>query len=121
MQKQTFAHALLHAANGIHCFFKTERNGKIQLIVAVITLLIAFVVKISAIEWMAIVGCIALVICLEMVNTAIELLCNMVEPNYNTSIKTIKDLAAAAVFCSSIASIIVGGIIFIPKIFIYEK
>lgn len=104
------------AFNGIGYFFKTERNGKIQAAAAVSAILAAFWLHISAVEWILILFCIAAVIALEMVNTAIEHLCNHVHEAYHPSIKIIKDVAAGAVLFASIISVITGLIIFIPKI-----
>ncbi|MFT4154264.1 diacylglycerol kinase family protein [Parafilimonas sp.] len=104
------------ALNGICYFFKTERNGKIQAVVALFTILAACALHISAIEWVLVLFCIASVIALEMVNTALEHLCNHVHEDYHPSIKIIKDVAAGAVLFASIISVITGLIIFIPKI-----
>ena len=109
---KTFAAAL----NGVNYFFKTERNGKIQLAVACFTLLIGFYLQLSSVEWILILFFIGLVICLEMMNTALEHLCNHVHSDYHPTIKVIKDLAAGAVLFASIISVITGLIIFIPKI-----
>jgi diacylglycerol kinase len=105
------------AFNGIRYFFKTERNGKIQLAVAAFTLLFAFYLQVSATDWIFILLCIAAVIGLEMMNSALEHLCNHVHKDYHPSIKIIKDVAAGAVLFVSIVSTIVGLVIFIPKIF----
>jgi len=106
------------AFNGLGYFFKTERNGKIQLAVAAFTMLFAFYLQVSATEWIFILLCIAAVIGLEMMNSALEHLCNHVHEAYHPSIKIIKDVAAGAVLFASIASSVIGLIIFIPKIFL---
>jgi diacylglycerol kinase len=105
------------AFNGIRYFFKTERNGKIQLAVAAFTMLFAFYLQVSATEWIFILLCITAVIGLEMMNCTMEHLCNHVHEDYHPSIKIIKDVAAGAVLFVSIVSTVVGLIIFIPKIF----
>ena len=51
-----------------------------------------------------------------MINTALEKLSDLVEPNYNVVIKAVKDISAAAVLWSAIISLVIGGIIFIPRI-----
>ena len=109
---KTFATAF----TGLQYFFKTERNGKIQLAVAGFTLLAGFYLQLSAVEWILILFCIGLVIGLEMMNTALERLCNHVHSDYHHTIKIIKDVAAGAVLFASIISVITGLIIFIPKI-----
>ena len=67
-------------------------------------------------EWIIVLICIAMVIGFEMLNTAIETLCNMVQEEYHPLIKIIKDVAAAAVLWVSIISVIIGLIIFLPKL-----
>lgn len=109
---KTFAAAL----NGIQHFFKTERNGKIQATVACFTLLAGFYLQLSSVEWILILLCIGLVIGLEMMNTALEHLCNHVHSDYHPTIKIIKDVAAGAVLFASMISVITGLIIFVPKI-----
>ena len=52
----------------------------------------------------------------ELFNTAIELICDFMEPNINPKIKLIKDLSAAGVLIVAIGSALIGGVIFFPKI-----
>jgi diacylglycerol kinase len=114
--KQTFLKAVINAFNGLFHFLLHERNGKIQLSVAILTVIAAIFFKVSASEWLLILFCIAIVISLEILNSAVEKLCDMVEANYHPVIKTIKDIAAGAVLWSAIISAIIGCIIFLPKI-----
>lgn len=116
--RQAFNKTFATAFSGIVYFFKTERNGKIQAAIAILTLLAALWLHLSALEWILILFCIAGVIGLEMINTGLEHLCNHVHKEYHSSIKIIKDLAAGAVLFTAIISVVVGLIIFIPKILI---
>ena len=72
-------------------------------------------------EWIAIGFCIAFVIAMEMLNTAIEKLCDVVHQEVHPGIKKVKDIAAGAVLISAIFSLITGLIIFLPKIIMYFK
>lgn len=65
---------------------------------------------------MLIAFCIGLVISLELINTAIERVVDLVTSEYHPLAKEAKDIAAGAVFVAAILSIVIGGIIFIPKI-----
>jgi diacylglycerol kinase len=114
--KQNLLLAFKNAFAGLALFFKNEKNGKIQVCISVIVVIAGLFFKISTSEWIAIIGCIALVLSLEMINSAIEKLANMVEPNYNLTIKAIKDISAGAVLWSALISIIIGALIFIPKL-----
>ena len=113
---QNILRAFTHAFNGMKYFFLHERNGQIQLVVAAMVTALSMVVHLSPIEWIIVLICIAIVIGFEMLNTAIENLCNMVQEEYHPLIKIIKDVAAAAVLWVSIISVIIGLIIFLPKL-----
>ena len=114
--KHGFFDALYYSFKGMSHFFQHERNGKIQLIVAAITIAAAALLGISASEWLTVLVCVGMVIGLEMLNAAVEQLCNKVEAGYDPVIKTVKDIAAGAVLFVSIISIAIGVIIFLPKL-----
>jgi len=117
MQKQTFLNAVTNALNGIFFFFKKERNAKIQLCIALFVLLMSYYFKLDKSEWIIVCLCIAMVIGLEMINSAIEKLCNAIHPEIHPLIKQTKDIAAGAVLWMCIISGVIGAIIFLPKIF----
>ncbi|MBS1745580.1 MAG: diacylglycerol kinase family protein [Bacteroidetes bacterium] len=114
--KQQINKAFTNAWNGITYFFKNERNGIIQAGVAMLVLLLGFYFHLSPSEWIIIIVCIGAVIAMEMMNAAIEQLCNLVYKEYHPAIKIIKDVAAGAVLFVAIISSVIGLIIFIPKI-----
>jgi diacylglycerol kinase (ATP) len=97
------------------CFLH-EKNFQVQFIIAILVSGAGIYFSISSMEWMIILICFALVLSFEIINSAIEKLCNMVCPTFNLSIKKIKDMSASAVLFSAIISFIIGCIIFIPKI-----
>ena len=115
-RSQSLASAFRNAFHGMVSFFRNERNGKIQLVIAVFVLLISVLLKIGKTEWLFILICTAVVISLEMINSAIEKLCDMVEINRHPVIRMIKDVSAAAVLWSVIFSVIIGIVIFLPYI-----
>lgn len=92
----------------------SERNFKLHLVSAVLTIGFGFALQISALEWCVILICVAGVIALELINTAIEYLVNLVSPDYNELAGKVKDISAAAVLCFSIGSFIIALIIFVP-------
>ena len=116
MKQQNMISTFRNALSGCVFFFRNERNGKIQLAVAIVTIAFAIWMGISATEWLVLLLCIAAVFALEMINSAIERICDMIQPDLHPTIKIIKDVAAGAVFLSSIISFVVGMIIFLPKI-----
>lgn len=111
-----FIKSLSYAWQGIKYCFRSEKNFRIQLIIALIAFVFAIVLKVGTNEWLAILFCSALVLSLEIINTAIEKLSNVVSTSIHPDIKVIKDMAAGAVFLVSIISLIIGCIIFFSKI-----
>ncbi len=116
MKSQPIAKAFEHAFNGMGYFISHDRNGKIHFALAVLVAVAAFFFKLSATEWCILLLCTGLVISLEMMNHAIENLCDVVHEAHHPLIKIAKDVAAAAVLWSAIISVIIGLLIFIPKI-----
>ena len=113
---RNFLKGFVYAFNGLVIFFRHERNGRIQLVIALVVALFSWWCKISAAEWIIVLGCIATVLSFEMINSSIEKICNLVHPKYHPAVKTIKDMAAGAVLFVAVISGIIGAIIFIPKI-----
>ena len=117
VQIMKFIQSLQFAIRGIITFLRNETNGQIQLVAAIIVVTLGLVFQIGAMEWLVVVLCITVVLTLEMINTAIEKLCDVVQPDYHPQIKIIKDIAAGAVLIAALGSVIAGAIIFVPKIF----
>jgi diacylglycerol kinase len=105
-----------NAFNGIFLLIKSERNAKIHLILSFIAITFGLVLKISYMEWIAVIFCIGFVTALEAINTSIEKICDFVNPEYHLNIKKIKDMAAAAVLISALCALCIGLLIFLPKI-----
>jgi diacylglycerol kinase (ATP) len=99
---------------GIHYFLKTQQNARVQTIVAIIALLFSAFFKVTVIEWCMVLFCIGAVLGMEATNTAIEKLCDTLNPGMNEGIKKVKDTAAGAVLIVSIIAVIIGLIIFVP-------
>ena len=114
--QQGFFDSLFNSFQGMRHFFQNERNGKIQLAIAAVAIAAAALLGISSAEWLAVLVCVAMVIGLEMLNSALEQLCDKVESGYHPVIKTVKDVAAGAVLFTSIISVAIGVIIFLPKL-----
>ena len=105
-----------HAFNGLSEVFKTETNFKIHILAALIVSAAAFLLVTGPEEWIAIILTFIIVTVTEIINTAVEKLCDVVSPQYNEKIKVIKDISAGAVLLSAIGAVAVGLIIFLPKI-----
>lgn len=107
------------AFNGIVSALKSQKNMKIHIAAAIVVISCGFFFNITLVEWCVLIIAIALVIAAEIFNTAIEWICDFIEPSYNKKIGLIKDAAAGAVLVLSIAAFAVGLIIFLPKILNY--
>lgn len=91
-----------------------ERNFKVQLVLFALVLILGFVFQISRHDWMNLLLVSALVLSLEIVNSAIEKTCDLITEETNTRIKNIKDISAAAVLLASLFALIIGILIFLP-------
>lgn len=107
----------LYALNGLKVLFLEEHNSRIHIAIVIVVVTAGFLLKISNTEWLVICIVIALVFSLEIINSAIENICDYISPQWSEVIKKVKDLAAAAVFVSSVISVICGAIIFLPKLY----
>lgn len=110
-------HSLHYAFRGIAYAWKSQFNFKIEIILALFVMAMGVGFRISGMEWLIVALLIGLVLSLELLNTAVELLCDLYSKSYHPIIKWIKDLAAGAVLVVSITAIVIGCIIFIPRIF----
>lgn len=111
-----FLKALKHSVRGIAVAVIEERNLKIHVFVSIAVIALSFYFKITTIEWCFILFSIALVICAELFNTALEKICDLVQPDLDHRIRDIKDISAGAVLFCSIISCIIGLCVFIPYI-----
>ena len=105
------------AFSGIRYCFKAEVNFRVHCIAVVVAVTLGVALHISNTEWLMIILAIGAVICLEIINTIIEKLCDIIHPEQAYKIKIIKDMAAAAVLIAAVISLITGCFIFLPKIF----
>lgn len=105
-----------YAFMGLKTLLFEEHNARIHLVASFGVIVLSVYFKINAIEWGAVVFSIALVFVAEIFNSAIERISDFISPEHNNAIKKIKDLAAAAVLVSAVASVCIALIIFIPKL-----
>ena len=106
-----------YAFNGIYYVFKYSRNFKIQLIFALFILILGFLLQISKGNYLILIATIMSVLILEILNTSIESLVDLVvQKKFNNLAKISKDTSAGAVLLASINSVIIALYIFIPKI-----
>jgi diacylglycerol kinase len=104
------------AFRGLCLLLKNEHNSRIHFLAAIAAISMGIVLKINPVEWSLLVLAIGIVFLTELLNTSLETLADIINPEWNESIRKVKDYAAAAVLISAIISVVVGLIIFIPKI-----
>ena len=105
-----------HAWEGVLTFFFEESHALIHLLGAVAVIGAGIVCHVTRLEWVALVVSIALVFCSEIINTSIELLSDVVCQEKNEQIRKVKDLAAASVLFATLAAVVIGALIFVPRI-----
>lgn len=105
------------AFKGLFILLATEASIQIQFVIAILVTGAGFYYQISPLEWMIQCLGIGLVMGIEGLNTALEKLADYVQPEHDPKIGIIKDISAGAVMVVSIISVIVGCIIYIPKVF----
>ncbi len=115
-EKPSLAKSFTCAFRGLLEGWLSERNLKIHFFLAFVAIILAILLKISLIEWLLLVVIIGVVIITEMINTAVEKILDLVYQGSNGKVRFIKDLFAGVVLVASLISLIVGGLIFIPKI-----
>ncbi|MEA5428066.1 diacylglycerol kinase family protein [Arcicella lustrica] len=113
---QKFIKSTSFAIKGIRSMVISENNARIHLLASIVVISTGIYVELSAQEWLWIALAIALVWILEAINTAIEALVDLVSPDFHPLAGKAKDIAAAAVLIASIFAVIVGIIIFFPKL-----
>lgn len=105
-----------HALNGIRIFIKTTHNAWIHGFFAVLAIYFGFYFHISTTEWLFIVLTIGLVLMAEAFNTALEFDMDLTSPQFHPYAQYTKDIAAGAVLIISFIALIIGLIIFLPKL-----
>ena len=95
---------------------KEEHNARIHLFATICVIIAGLFFNISMNEWIGVIFSIGLVFSLEIINSSIENIADFISPEKHEMIKKIKDLSASGVLISAITALIIGLIIFIPKI-----
>ena len=110
-------HSFGYAMKGIRIGFREETNFQIQVAMGLASILLGVYFQLSVVEWLFVFGAIGLVLTTELLNTALEELCDMLKDTHDPHVAKIKDLTAGAVLCASLCALVIGLIIFLPKFF----
>ena len=115
--KRTFKGSVKNCLDGISYVTKSEKNFKREIALGIIALILSYILKIDKIEFIIVLTMICLVLTTEIINTAIERAVDLVTKEYHELARIAKDVSAGSVLVTSIFALIIGIIIFIPKIF----
>ena len=111
-----FINSFTYPIKGLKYAYRNEQNLAVDLGVAAIVIIFGIILKVSLAEWAILFLTMGLVIACELINTAIEATVDLITEDYHPLAKVAKDTSAAAVFIFAIVAVIVGMIIFLPKI-----
>ena len=107
--------SLFWSIRGIGAFFRSERNARIEGLIAFAVIIAGVVFDIDRFEWIAVTIAIGLVLAAEAFNTSLESLADAVHPDQHPLVGRAKDIAAGAVLIAAIAATVIGLIVFLPK------
>ncbi len=108
--------SFIFAFNGLRFTVRSQQNFRIHLAATFVAVVAGIATHLCATEWCILILVVGLVISMEAMNTAIEQLVDLVSPDYRKQAGIVKDVAAAAVLVTAVAAIIIGIILFLPKL-----
>ena len=117
MRKPAFHRSFLNAVNGAFWMLKSERNFQIEVLGLLVNLFLIVFLKLNITDTALILIVSFAVLSLEVLNTAIEKICDVVQPEFDKRIKIIKDVSAGAVVLMSFAAICVGILVYWKYLF----
>lgn len=101
------------AINGLRTLVVEEHNARIHLVAAVVAIIMSWLLEITSSEWLWVMLAIALVFISEMINTALEAICDEITEEIRPGIKKAKDLAAGSVLVSALFALGVAFFVFV--------
>lgn len=105
-----------YAFQGLHTAVREEPNFRIHLTVAIIAMVLGIYLGLTHVEWLILMFTIFFVIILELLNTVLEAIVDLVSPEVKPAAKIAKDVSAACVLTAAVMSILVGFMLFAPKL-----
>lgn len=108
--------SLKFAIKGAWLLITTEHSIMVQVFIGISVSILGWILDISSLEWILQIFAIGMVLVAESLNTAIEKLCDFIHPDFHKKIGFIKDISAGGVAFAAISAILIGLIIYLPKI-----
>ncbi|MEC6747189.1 diacylglycerol kinase family protein [Marinilactibacillus sp. XAAS-LB27] len=115
-KNRRYSDSFRYAFEGVKTTFQEERNMRTHVMAGAVALLLGVFLSLSITEWLWILLASFLVFVMEILNTVIENLVDLVTQEYHPLAKKVKDMAAAAVLSTTIFSVVTGLLIFAPKL-----
>jgi diacylglycerol kinase len=103
-----------YAVRGVRWMLRHEPNMRFHLVAAVGVLIGAAAFRLPLTEWAALIFAIVLVMLGEILNTAIEVVLDIVQPDWDKRVGVVKDLAAGAVLVAAVGATVIALIVFVP-------
>lgn len=117
-KNRNFFDSFYYAFTGVVTAFKEERNMRFHVFSAIFVVVLSSFLSLSISEWLWIILASFIVIIMEILNTVIENVTDLISPDYHPLAKKVKDMAAAVVLISSLLALIIGGIVLLPKLIV---
>lgn len=105
-----------NSINGLVSYAKEGKSIIIYILGVIFETIMGFVYNINGLEWILIICILGIILAVELLNTAIENVCDAITKDYNNYIKVAKDCGSAATFIVTLVAIILNIIIFLPKV-----
>ncbi len=109
-------HSARNALRGIRVMLRTQHNAWVHALATVVVVIAGFALRISPGQWLAIILAIIAVWASEALNTAFESLCDVASPEFHPMVERAKDVAAGAVLISAVGAVVIGILIFGPRL-----
>jgi len=106
------------ALDGLKQVFVSEPNARIHALITLGVFIAGWLFKISRLEWLSLVLTVGLVWVAEIFNTAVEKLVDLASPEIHPAAKAVKDISAGAVLASAVTAVVVGILIFGPRLWL---
>lgn len=116
MKTRSLGESFRCAIDGVLFVLRTERNMMLHFFAAVLSLLIAALLRVTPLELACLTLTISLVLVCELANTALEILCDIICADLEPRIGRVKDIAAGAVLVSAVSAVIVGILVLGPRV-----
>ncbi len=121
-QSTSFIKSAMHATNGLYLAFRTQKNFRKHILIAIFVLFMAFILKARGLEIAIIVATNTCVLMAELVNSVIEFVMDAYyKNNYSKLCKFAKDISAGAVLLCAISSAIIALILLLPRLIDFIK